>query len=223
MSQEERVADLRSSDRAEGSDRLNPHGTQPALSRAAGQTSTSHSSFPFMWRTVCGRKCICSKPICVLCSLYGLPHHGQPHIPVPVKACRSISKFLFCWCAPSQAPGGFKSDSLQNDVPFTPAICQKEEAPIVGPLDETWVARAWRGNEDEPISRRTLAGVPQNYSPSLFKSRGLACSPYPRVGHAVSQENQLKVLHDSCLLRPLAKCQVFDMCGGTSSAMLRCL
>jgi hypothetical protein len=145
------------------------------------------------------------------------------HIDVPVKARRSIFKFLFCWCAPSQAPGGFKSDSLQNDLPLTPAICQNEAAPIVGPVDETWVAPAWRGNQDEPISRWTLAGVPQNYSPRLFKSRGLACSPYPRVGHAVSQENQLKVLHDSCLLRPLAKCQVFDMCGGTSSAMPRCL
>jgi hypothetical protein len=176
-----------------------------------------------MWRTVCGRKCICNKPIHVLRSFYGIPRHGQPHTGVSVKACGSIYKFEFCWCAPSQAPGGFKSDSLQNDVSFTPAICQKEEAPIVGPLDETWVARAWRGNEDEPISRRTLAGVPQNYSPSLFKSRGLARSPYPRVGHAVSRESQLKSVHGRCFLRPLAKCQVLDMCGGTSSAMSRCL
>jgi hypothetical protein len=74
-----------------------------------------------------------------------------------------------------------------------------------------------------PFPSGLWPGVPSNYSRSLFQPHGLACSPYRRVGHAGAQENQLKILHSRCLLRPLAKCQVLDMCGGTSSAMSRCL
>jgi hypothetical protein len=43
-SQEERVADLCPSGRAEGTDGLDPHGTQPNLSRAVDRTSPSQTT-----------------------------------------------------------------------------------------------------------------------------------------------------------------------------------
>lgn len=55
------------------------------------------------------------------------------------------------------------------------------------------------------------------YAPSsVFKSHCLACSPCSRVGHAVENGNQITFLHEyeCCFLRPLAKYQVFYMCGG---------